>query len=1060
MSGRYDHFANLGMLNDDAKSHAGPFDPCKTSGLIQRLVDILGRSSSGPAPCVGIFGPLGQGKTSLLKSLELILATRAESNGLAPLRMQWFDAAQYKPDDLEHEFDHLVMRWRFRAILWAAFIVLLVVVVSVSMGSFLLASWQSDPLEKLDTIWPRTAEGAWNGLKWLFGIGVVAFVWRMALGWTPLKMYWRDVQRSAAIGNWRDVKAISLGIAPDILVLDNLDRAVVTQQRAILRAIGKYRNKLAVPIIIAMDESALLAGSSDPEAPAELLRKVIDAELRMPMITPGDGAILVAAIAGEALINLRSVATSVLLSSPRTLGDIARIVQLTGIATPRRLKRLLNDAFQQAAVMGAHEPGDFGAILRLRALIELVPTLAAVPERIVSAMVFDDEGGFAQLLLEHSVKDPEPALALMRATRHLRPARGSWRVFIGQLSGGEAIYDIESNVTQVDAPPILQRAPSGIRKMVSDLEYSLAAVARGVQGEDWTAPLLAPQCPADRHTLAIIAWLTVETKLARMTDPLGRLRILQSLERNTKPFETNEGRENVMFRIDRLWLADDRVLGAMNQLARDALFLRSFSERAHLLTLVPPRYIVFLDRLAVASYVDTRLNLESIGTWVGTEVSVETVTDTVLFATEREVPDEDDAYNAIRIVAPSAILPEPIWPRLGGEEFGAELGRAEEALAWHLRAFRSARNLGLTAEPSVLQAAFEHEGFLERWLDEPIVFLDILDRSLFGDLPDDSAMEALFGRHLEGFSRLLLNADEKGVAWSARRIWRILPFFVRRVASCPSGKLARARDVILERLERLSIREAITIERFQALDKADPTLFAQQTPQRMLKIVGPGADHREIAVRLVQLFVGNAELSLVLERTIKHDPLPLRAIDAENPSADSEYRFVLAALTRCSQETRLQGAMLLIHRSPRTREEALLYLDDALDVLEGGTDRPTFLSLGDLAKRLHKRLLTARKVELPGVDVLAGRADVVLELVPDFLAFLYLAKGDPVSASYEIASVTVDLPVKEAERRRELEMRFNAIKEIEGVRAESPEWISLMDAVARRIAFTRELQKH
>lgn len=187
------------------------------------------------------------------------------------------------------------------------------------------------------------------------------------------------------------------GVAPDLVVLDDLDRASVDQQRAVLRALVRHTRLLRCPLVVCFDETDFLSSDPSPEEPAELLRKLIQVPLRLPPRSRED-AVLLAWGAGN-LWHQRNPSRQQWASfmlHPVWVGHLARLMLLTESVGPRRAKGLLAEVAAAAeslcAAAGATVVAldDANALLLLAATYQIHPALRRDPELLVDGL---DAGG-------------------------------------------------------------------------------------------------------------------------------------------------------------------------------------------------------------------------------------------------------------------------------------------------------------------------------------------------------------------------------------------------------------------------------------------------------------------------------------------------------------------------------------------------------------------------------------------------------------------------------------------------------------------------------------------
>lgn len=299
----------IGLLSDAPLDQLDTDDAARCDPLVEQLVRQLGGflraryDGPGPnlqAPRIGVFGGLGQGKTTVIRSA--LRRLRGPSGDWKwEERAELFDAAHYKNEDLEFELDRLL-----GGLAPATGYRLVPGIIAISALVWIVI-WSEVP-------WPLI-----SSLIAITGLGAVLTSLVM-----PFRYWWRAGQRNGTLGScawWRQGKKLLLRQV-EILVVDNLDRASLAQQRAVLRALYKHSDDFGFAIVIGFDESRLLDSKPDPEPPGELLRKAIHLEARMPARIAADAlrlawnAMIQAADANPKLAHV--------LTDPRAVGALAR----------------------------------------------------------------------------------------------------------------------------------------------------------------------------------------------------------------------------------------------------------------------------------------------------------------------------------------------------------------------------------------------------------------------------------------------------------------------------------------------------------------------------------------------------------------------------------------------------------------------------------------------------------------------------------------------------------------------------------------------------------------
>jgi hypothetical protein len=226
---------------------------------------------------------------------------------------------------------------------------------------------------------------------------------------------------------------------PDVVIVDDLDRASVDQQRSFLRAMARFSRELGFAVVVCMDESELLAAPPDPEGPEELLRKTITAELRIPDRSREDIALLSAVCAREFAKNNQpaSPALAASLTSVQFVADLTRVLLLDSLdspASPRKVWRILTSVVLQARQLGVHTADDLSALLRIDGLCRLVPALRRHLDRLREALEANRASSFEGVLDGIQPGNTRSGFAgeFFQHTRMMQPAiRDGWFRLLG-----------------------------------------------------------------------------------------------------------------------------------------------------------------------------------------------------------------------------------------------------------------------------------------------------------------------------------------------------------------------------------------------------------------------------------------------------------------------------------------------------------------------------------------------------------------------------------------------------------------------------------------------------
>lgn len=430
--------------------------------LTQMVRDVL-RTAAQPnrfrdSPKTGVFalfGRYGQGKTTLLKRLrERIDDHRLDGSArFRRLRVREFDVATHNPEKLNYEFDRLIADWRTRWRLLATVGGLaIVVLVWASFGMPTSLPHEPGKAAAVATTKAAVTVTATSFDIWAaFAVGAAV----VAALWSFVGPVIRAIAREEEVSRRRLARAWNYGRGdlllqvladvvkgpPDLLIVDNLDRAVPDQQRAFLLALRRHRDFLPPAVVVAFDETPLTLSDANPDTPQELLSKAFTSAVRLYPMTRNDAAVLVIDLLDQLyrrddqarrypLRHLRHV---------HVAGDLARILLFHRRHSVRFCRQFVNIVATAALTLGIDNPGDFSALMRLHGLFEFLPWIRSDPVALGDMLEREDTDSllaYAASLAgktELSAETVESVTAFLRGTRHMQPVYDGWRAFIGRF---------------------------------------------------------------------------------------------------------------------------------------------------------------------------------------------------------------------------------------------------------------------------------------------------------------------------------------------------------------------------------------------------------------------------------------------------------------------------------------------------------------------------------------------------------------------------------------------------------------------------------------------------
>lgn len=658
------------------------------SSLAGHLKEALKHKGKERQLRIGLFGGLGQGKSTVIHALK---------QEMKEFRFGLFDVALHKSDVLEYEFDRLVGQWEIGRLSKT-----LRKIIFVSISVLLAWLWFS-LIEALDTpyaFFPALI----TIMSAIIGAPLIGLIAATLLGvvsiWKTWTLLFRTVEAEFNFGHliFSIKKLRELFSPPDVLVVDNLDRASVEQQRSILRAIYKFGSHLHYPIVIVLDESELLqpVKPGENDSPQDLLRKVIQIECRLPLRTAEDVARIVLNLTEEGHRNQKQPKATwgKWLNDIQLLGDWVRTFSLIPNATPRRIKRFLNNLISTCQELGVNHPDDGAALTRLLSLFELHPTLrASSANTLVDAMAANDIAKLTELLKFAGV-DPAPNATRIyfEKTRHMRPHDGSWRHLVRRLarrdeSGGSSLFFERLRLISLGFPDV--ETGSYLTETKNDdstMSDQQVALINDYRREKWgnIEAIFSTALPLERHQL----YLYVESKIKEefSTDALVCSKILGLL------YRLRAGDVEV----SRIGSSDDWMD-----------FLQSMFQQGHqnLIRLVQGSDISLVDRMILATHPDffKYRDVESLLPWLSAKGDWR---EEELAGRQLFVPSGDPNVGLVSMLWPPFSL---VYKEVTDEDCFKEL-------QWHLTALATLRRLEILVIPRTLQEGL----FKQKWMRRQI----------------------------------------------------------------------------------------------------------------------------------------------------------------------------------------------------------------------------------------------------------------------------------------------------------------------------------------------------
>ena len=337
-----------------------------------------------------LCGGLGQGKSSAILQLCKLLKQEIKIKDLNVGNNQaWickpFDVSKYRHLELEYSFDDFIHSFFLLRLLWRL-APLLLVCLTIAAPQLYLDIFLTQPSEDEQSVrsawaeylaqWPGYLLASllllWNSPKIL---GNITRIWlisaRKEFFQGLANQSWHNALANHLQHLWQQILA---AFKPRLIIIDNLDRASIQQQRSLLRGLYKNQQLLHFHVLLVLDENSLMLAANDPESPQELLRKVTDAQFRLPARSPET-------LVWQSLNLCREAANknpeAKFFQQPIFCCDLLLLLSWLPNPGPRLIKQLLNNLLTYSE--GNLNTIDASALLKICAIDLLAPGLRLRP---------------------------------------------------------------------------------------------------------------------------------------------------------------------------------------------------------------------------------------------------------------------------------------------------------------------------------------------------------------------------------------------------------------------------------------------------------------------------------------------------------------------------------------------------------------------------------------------------------------------------------------------------------------------------------------------------------
>ncbi|MEM7424461.1 MAG: P-loop NTPase fold protein [Pseudomonadota bacterium] len=396
------------------------FEQNRIAGELLRTVDsFLHRKAAsrnqGPKNLfLALHGRFGQGKSGVIEQLrrDIDLKIISGRKKLVPARILNFNCANYAPEDLLYNFDHFIEGARLR--------LLLIIATSLAVAVFFLT-------QNLSLI---------SGLEFLAQqqllLSVLSF---LALSFGSLRHVVRDVWRSLRLGNPLSqvlyTAADRIIMRPDMLIIDDLDRASTEQQEAVLKSLNRHRLDFEGVVLVVFDDSPILEAAQTQQQIQEFLTKVFDASFRLAPMNARDAGEMGSSFAMELAQRNPDCRVAQTFTHPSICGDLARVFMLHGNASARFAKKLVNNVYCSACVGNFRSPTDLSALIRLHGIFEYVPVMETQLDFIADALIDKSEPELVAYVEERfgaalGRLQKSRLINFLQHTRHMQPTSLAW----------------------------------------------------------------------------------------------------------------------------------------------------------------------------------------------------------------------------------------------------------------------------------------------------------------------------------------------------------------------------------------------------------------------------------------------------------------------------------------------------------------------------------------------------------------------------------------------------------------------------------------------------------
>lgn len=441
--------------------------------VVQRLYDLVlsiifnSNGQNRKTWILAVHGRLGQGKSTVIEELKSKLHKKDiptnSGRSINVCKVSDFSISDENIEALEQNFDLFFASWRTGTIFISTLVVTLLSILLIFFAGGVAAFVQI----LISSFFPAVE----------IDLGVLGFASifaSLAIGYKLigldeiLKRSWRSKLKNIRFYNFfnfsKFVKNYVSGF-PDVIIIDDFDRAKTDQQLAMLWSLRRHKSHLKTIIIIPFDEVPLIKYLESENMGVEVLEKTFDAAFRMPALQKEDSVSLAIKFSQE-LYSLNcykdnSDSSRVTLSnhianlfnSTTAVADLARIFFLHGRASARFAKTFVNNTFIAAHINKITTADDLSALMRIIGMYEYFPFLENQTERFGDLLALSSpeeilknvEGRIGKTIPSEARSS---AKRYLKNTNHMQPYFGNWGRLFGAREG-EVLYNDNDWVPQL-----------------------------------------------------------------------------------------------------------------------------------------------------------------------------------------------------------------------------------------------------------------------------------------------------------------------------------------------------------------------------------------------------------------------------------------------------------------------------------------------------------------------------------------------------------------------------------------------------------------------------------